>query len=65
MNLEMSPEANGALEKLSEMMNVSKSEVLRRAIRFTEYMAEAQHKGKKIGVVREGSELETEIVGLI
>jgi predicted transcriptional regulator len=64
LSLDLSSEANEALEDLAKQVGGTKSDVLRKAIALMEVAVEAKKKGKKFGVADSNGNLSTEIVGL-
>lgn len=64
LTLVVSPELNERLEQLASNSHTSKSEVLRKAIALFDLAAEAKAGKKRIGILDQNKQLETEIVGI-
>ncbi len=64
LSADISPELYDKLTELSEEMNVTKSDVLRRAIALVDVALQAKKSGKKFGVAEKNQTLTTEIVGV-
>lgn len=64
LSADISPELYDKLTELSEEMNVTKSDVLRRAIALVDVALQAKKAGKKFGVAEKNQPLTTEIVGV-
>jgi predicted transcriptional regulator len=62
--IDVSPELNEALENLADNANLTKSEILRRAIALMKVAAQAQEKGQKLVVIDQDQKAITEIVGI-
>jgi predicted transcriptional regulator len=64
LTLVVSPELNERLEQLAANGHTSKSEVLRKAIALFDIVTEAKAEKKRIGILDQNKQLETEIVGI-
>ena len=64
LSLAVSPELNERLEQLASSGHMTKSELLRRAIALFDVVAEAKSAKKRIGILDQNKNLETEIVGI-
>ncbi len=64
LSLELTPEMNNVLERLSEATGSNKSEILRKAINIMEVAVTAKEHGEKLGVVDKDDNLKTLIVGV-
>ncbi|MGZ8218078.1 ribbon-helix-helix protein, CopG family [Methylomagnum sp.] len=64
LSLVVSPELNERLEQLAANSHTSKSEILRKAIALFDVVAEAKAEKKRIGILSQDRQLETEIVGI-
>ncbi len=64
LSLVVSPELNERLEQLAANGHTSKSEILRKAIALFDVVAEAKAEKKRIGILDQNKQLETEIVGI-
>jgi len=62
--IDVSPELNETLENLADNANLTKSEILRRAIALMKVAAQAQEKGQKLVVIDQDQKAITEIVGI-
>ncbi len=64
LNLLLSPELNARLEQLATANNVSKVEILQKSIALFDVVSEAKAENKRIGILNQDKQLETEIVGI-
>lgn len=64
LSLVLSPELNERLEQLAIANNVSKGEILQKSIALFDVVAEAKADNKRIGILNQDKQLETEIVGI-
>jgi len=64
LSLSVSPELNRRLEELAALGHSTKSEVLRKAIALFDLAATAKSENKRIGILDQSKQLETEIIGL-
>jgi predicted transcriptional regulator len=64
LTLDLSPELDQLLQRLADMMGVTKSEVMRKSITLMELAVEAKRAGKRFGIAHDDQNLATEIVGL-
>ena len=64
LNLLLSPELNERLEQLATANNVTKVEILQKSIALFDVVFEAKAENKRIGILNQDKQLETEIVGI-
>ncbi len=64
LNLLLSPELNERLEQLATANNVTKIEILQKSIALFDVVSEAKAGNKRIGILNQDKQLETEIVGI-
>ncbi len=64
LSLDLSPQANTALESVAASQHTTKSNVLRKAIALVQVAEEARRANRKIGVLDRKSNIFSEIVGL-
>lgn len=64
LSLDVSQELNELLQTLSDEIDGSKSDVLRKGIVLMEVLVNARKQGRKFGVAEKDQVLVTEIVGL-
>jgi hypothetical protein len=64
LSLDVSPQLNNLLERLSDELGVTKSEVLRKAVVLMKVAVDAHNQGKKLGIAERDQPLTSEIVGL-
>lgn len=65
LSLIVSPELNELLEDLARAGHTCKSDVLRRSIALFDIAIEARRNNKRLGILDQDNNLETEIVGLL
>ena len=65
LNLQLSPELNHVLEEIAETSGGTKTDVIRQALALMKVAHEARKDGRHIGLARDASRLETEIIGLL
>lgn len=64
LNLLLPPELNERLERLAGANNVTKVEILQKSIALFDVVSEAKAENKRIGILNQDKQLETEIVGI-
>ena len=64
LSLDLSPQANTALESVAASQHTTKSDVLRKAIALVQVAEEARRANRKIGVFDKEANVFSEIVGL-
>jgi metal-responsive CopG/Arc/MetJ family transcriptional regulator len=64
LNLSISDDLAAKLDELSQDGETSKSEILRKALTLFAMAKDATRHGKRLGLVGEGGQVTTEIVGL-
>lgn len=65
LNLQVSSELNDTLEEIAGKSGTSKTEVIRHALALMKVAHNAKNAGKHIGIVKDSTKLDTEIVGLL
>ena len=58
------PEVDSVLENLAQKSHCTKAQVLKKAISLYKIAQEASKNNRKIAIVKENDELETEITGI-
>jgi predicted transcriptional regulator len=64
LSLDLSPQANTALESVASSQRTTKSDVLRKAIALVQVAEEARRANRKIGIFDTEANVFSEIVGL-
>lgn len=64
LTADISPELNETLEQLAKNANLTKSEILRRAIALMKVAAQAKEKGQKLALIDKNQQVLTEITGI-
>jgi predicted transcriptional regulator len=64
LSLDLSPQANTALESVASSQHTTKSDVLRKAIALVQVAEEARRANRKIGIFDTEANVFSEIVGL-
>ena len=64
MSLNISPELNDKLERMSEESHTSKSDILRKAIFLMDLAIDSKKHGNKLAVVNSEGQKVTDIVGV-
>lgn len=64
LSLVVSPELNERLEQLASQNHTTKSEILRKAVILFDVASEAKAQKKRLGILNENKQLETEIIGI-
>ena len=64
LNISISDDLAAKLDELSGESQTTKSEILRKALTLFDLAREGKRHGKKLGLVGEGGQVATEIVGL-
>jgi hypothetical protein len=64
LNLVITKQLDGVLEKLANDNGTNKSDILRKALALYEVASEAKEQGNKLGIVSRDRQVLTEIVGL-
>jgi predicted transcriptional regulator len=65
LTLQVSDELNKELERLAKLGGASKADVIRQALALMKIAMAARAENKFLGIVRDSSKLDTEIVGLL
>jgi len=65
LSLQLSPELNSLLESIAEDSFSTKTDVIRQGLALIDIAHRAKREGKHIGLVKDPSKLDTEIVGLL
>jgi len=65
MNLQLSAELSAMIESIAGDTGTNRSDVIRQALALMKVAHEAKKKGKRLGLVSDPEQLDTEIVGLI
>lgn len=63
LELQLSTELNGVLEQIASDTGTTKTDVIRQALALVRVANSAKREGRHIGLVRDSSKLDTEIVG--
>lgn len=64
LSLDLSPQANNALESVASSQHTTKSDVLRKAIALVQVAEEARRANRKIGIFDTEANVFSEIVGI-
>ena len=65
LSLQVSQELNQTIEEIAENIGANRTDVIRQALALMKVAHTAKKDGKHLGIVRDASKLDTEIVGLI
>jgi ferredoxin len=64
VNVDLPPDENTALEKISTETSQSKSEILRKGLALVKIARDAKQKGYKLGLLKQDNDIDIEIIGV-